>query len=148
VSPGTGLTAPEQFVAYDPLNLTDTTPTQPGETTILKNTATGMYCQLRGMPTNQTQMAMYCDQPTPATATVMTYTGDGLAYQGVPLVSTGPGQPLLLANTTSSPVGPTAGSLTFPVASECWLDHSKHVSFNMHTLVCILMHGDGSVDGG
>ena len=41
----------------------------------------------------------------------MTYTGDGLVYQGVQLVAEGPGLPLLLANTTTNPVGPTADDL-------------------------------------
>jgi hypothetical protein len=55
---------------------------------------------------------MICDQPTLATATILTYTGDGLSYNGIDLVASGPGQPLLLDNTTRTPVsGPTADNL-------------------------------------
>ena len=54
---------------------------------------------------------MICDQPTPDTATVMTYTGSGLSYNGIDLVASAPGQPLLLENTTSVLV--SNDSLTF-----------------------------------
>jgi hypothetical protein len=55
---------------------------------------------------------MVCDQPTAATATVMTYTGNGLAYNGTPLAAIG-GQlsPLVLKNGTA----PT-DILAFPLA--------------------------------
>jgi hypothetical protein len=56
------------------------------------------------------KFGMVCDQPSAATATAMTYTGNGLAYNGTPLVAAAPGQPLLLSNTTSAP----ANTLTFP----------------------------------
>ena len=62
---------------------------------------TGQWCQLRPLPSNTSQIGMICDQPTPDTATVMTYTGSGLAYNGVDLVASGAGQPLLLENTTA-----------------------------------------------
>ena len=52
---------------------------------------------------------MVCDQPTAATATVMTYTGSGLSYNGIPLVATAPGQPLVLTNSTTFP----GNTLTF-----------------------------------
>ena len=76
---------------------------------------TGMWCQLRPLPSNTSQIGMICDQPTAATATVMTYTGSGLAYNGIDLVASGPGLPLLLENTTalaSAYTGPTADDLT------------------------------------
>jgi hypothetical protein len=111
---GTGITPPEQYLAYHPGNLIDGSPIDPYETAILRNVQTGLYCQLRPLPSNATQIGMICDQPTPATATIMTYTGDGLSYNGNALVSAGPGQPLLLKNTSSVPVpGPTADNLTF-----------------------------------
>ena len=110
---GTGATPPEQYLAYHPGNLADGSPIDPYETAILKNAQTGLYCQLRPLPSNTTQIGMICDQPTDAIATVMTYTGDGLSYNGIALVSAGPGQPLLLENTTRVPVlGPTADNLT------------------------------------
>jgi hypothetical protein len=72
---------------------------------------TGMWCQLRPLPSNTSQIGMICDQPTAATATVMTYTGSGLAYNGIDLVASGPGLPLLLENTTA--VAITNDTLTF-----------------------------------
>jgi len=42
--------------------------------------------------------------------------GSGLSYQGQPLVATGPFAPLLLANTTTTPPGPTDDNLSFPPA--------------------------------
>jgi hypothetical protein len=57
---------------------------------------------------------MVCDQPTSATAVAFTYTGDGLAVDGIQLVAGGPGEPLLLANTTTAPItSGTADNLTF-----------------------------------
>jgi hypothetical protein len=61
---------------------------------------------MQSLPPAQSQRKL----PAPA-GQVMTYTGDGLAYQGIQLVTEGPGQPLLLANTITNPVGPTADDL-------------------------------------
>ena len=120
---GNGSTAPEQYRAYDPTNLADTSPIQPGDTTILRSEETGLYCQLRPTPTNATQLAVYCDQPL-SNATVLTYTGSGLTYNGIPLVSTGPNQPLLLANTTSVAPAASDAQLSFPPAGET--PHGRH----------------------
>jgi hypothetical protein len=79
---------------------------------------------------------MVCDQPTSATAVPFTYTGDGLAVNGVQLVSPGPGQPLLLANTTSTPVvGPTADNLVMSPVTPAggWLQ--CHACMFMHATV-------------
>ncbi len=84
--------------------------------------ATGQFCRLTDISTlpGSTQAAgtqgMVCDQPTATTATVMTYTGSGLAYNGTPLVAVSPGQPLVLTNSTSVP-----DTLTFPPAPPCGL---------------------------
>ena len=126
-SSGNGSTAPEQYLAYHP-NTSDASLIQPGQTALLQNEQTGQWCRLAPLPSNATQLGMLCDQPTQATATPFTYTGDGLAYGGVALVSPGPGQPLLLANTTSTPVvGPTADNLSLlPVSTpsgECKAEH-------------------------
>ena len=115
----TGTTLPEIYTAYHPNNMGSSVPIQPGETAILQNEQTGQYCQLRGLPSNSSQLGMFCDQPTPATATVMTYTGSGLSYQGQPLVASGPLAPLLLANTTKVPPGPMDDNLSFPPAGGC-----------------------------
>jgi hypothetical protein len=124
-SSGSGTTAPEQYVAYHSTNTSERSPVLPGQTTYMQSEQTGMWCRLAPSPTNATQLGMVCDQPTSATATAFTYTGDGLAVDGIKLVSPGPGQPLLLANTTTSPVtGPTADDLTLvPVESSTgeWL---------------------------
>lgn len=116
---GTGSTDPEQYVAYHPSNTSDGSPVLPGQTAYMQSEQTGMWCRLAPNPANTTQLGMVCDQPTSATATAFTYTGDGLAVDGIKLVSPGPGQPLLLANTTTAPVtGPTANDLTaVPVES-------------------------------
>jgi hypothetical protein len=115
---GNGTTKPEQYRAYDPTTLNDPTPILPGETAILRSEETGLYCQLRPTPENATQIAMYCDQASPSTATPVTYTGSGLSYNGVPLVSTGPDTPLLLANTTTVPPTASSGQLTFSPAGK------------------------------
>ena len=115
---GTGTTAPEQYAALSPSNLASTTPIQPGQTTILRSNQTGQYCRLQPWPSSSSgQLGMVCDLPTATGATVLTYTGSGLSTpEGVPLVATGPGAPLLLANTTTTPPGPTDSQLTFPLA--------------------------------
>ena len=104
VGSGNGTTPPEMFLAYHAGNTSDKNPIEPGQTTLLQNAETGMWCQLRPLPSNTSQIGMICDQPTSATATVMTYTGDGLAYNGERLVATGgPGTPLLLECTSPTP---------------------------------------------
>ena len=111
---GNGSAAPEQYVAYHAPGTGDLSPVQPGQTTYLQSKQTGMWCRLVASPSNATQIGMVCDQPTSATAVAFTYTGDGLAVDGIKLVAPGPGQPLLLANTTTAPItSPTAGNLTF-----------------------------------
>ena len=115
---GDGSTAPEQYRAYDPTNLVGTAPIEAGEEMLLRSEQTGMYCQLRPTPTNTTQITLYCDQASPATATPLTYTGNGLSYNGVALVSTGPGTPLMLANTTAVPLTASSDQLAFESAGE------------------------------
>jgi hypothetical protein len=113
VGNGTGSSSPEQYLAFHAGNLTDTSAIDPFETAVLKNVQTGLWCRLAPLPSNSTQIGMICDQATAATGTVMTYTGDGLQYNGIALVSVGPGQPLLLENTTATAVvGPTADNLS------------------------------------
>ena len=115
VGSGNGTTPPELYLAFHAGDLADGSPIQPGDTTKLQNEETGQWCRLAPLPSNSSQIGMICDQPTPDTATVMTYTGDGLSYQGVKLVApSGPGTTLLLANTTTVPLsGSGAGNLTF-----------------------------------
>jgi hypothetical protein len=107
---GSGTSAPEQFIFQDPANPSAIKPMPPGSLVILKSQQTGLYCRLAPVGSST---GMLCDQPTAATASTVIYTGSGLASsEGVPLVSTGPGAPLLLANTTTAPPGPTSDDLT------------------------------------
>ena len=140
---GDGTTPPELYMAYHASNVTDPALIQPGQTTLLQNVQTQQWCQLRPLPTNTTQIGMICDQPTSATATVMTYTGDGLSYNGVPLVAAaGSGTTLLLENTTSTPVvGPFADNLSLVPSGErdgaAWLTHQQHTQLYYVIGVCL-----------
>jgi hypothetical protein len=109
---GNGTTAPEQFLAYHASDPGSTALISEGQTALLQSKQTGMWCRIVPNPSNTTQLGMQCDQPTSSTAMPFTWLGDGLAVDGVKLVSTGLGQPLLLANTTTSPItGPGADQL-------------------------------------
>ena len=117
VGSGTGASPPEQYLAFHPDNLNSTSPIEPYDTAVLRSVETGLWCRLAPLTSNATQIGMICDQPTAATGTTLTYTGDGLSYNGIDLVASGPGQPLLLENTTRVPVsGPTADNLTITPA--------------------------------
>ncbi len=56
---------------------------------------------------------MLCDQTSPTTASVLTYTGSGLSFQGVPLVHSPGSVTLLLANSSAAvsvrPAAATSG---------------------------------------
>jgi hypothetical protein len=85
VGTGTGGTAPEQYLAFHPDNLNSTSPIEPYDTAVLRSVETGLWCRLAPLTSNTTQIGMICDQPTAATGTTLTYTGDGLSsalYQG------------------------------------------------------------------
>jgi hypothetical protein len=104
---GTGTSAAEQFV-LTPATGSPTSPVLPGTVTVVQSVATGMYCRVVNGSTAGSQ-EIKCDQPTPATATPMTYTGSGLVYQGLVLGTNGSGVPATFsgANTIdpSSPPG-------------------------------------------
>jgi hypothetical protein len=55
-----------------------------------------------------------CDQDTSGSATPLTYTGNGLEFQGIPLVADGPGLSLVLGAATPPNSPPTR--LSFPLA--------------------------------
>jgi hypothetical protein len=113
VGSGDGATKPEQYTFQDPANTASVMPIQPGDTAVLRSSQTGLYCRLLRIGSGP-ELGMVCDQPTSTTATQFTYTGTGLAVGGVPMVSAGPGAPLLLANTTTTPITTTTSSLGFP----------------------------------
>jgi hypothetical protein len=112
VGPGPGYTPPEQYYAYDPTNLTDPTPIQPGQKAILKSNQTGMYCRIALFDAATDEWGMLCDQPTPDTASWFTYEYRGLTYNNTPLVASGPGEPLLLQ--TGNVTGDTLTPILYP----------------------------------
>ncbi len=50
VGQGDGSTAPEQYIAYHPGNTGSTVPIYPGQTAILRNLQTGLFCHLMPVP--------------------------------------------------------------------------------------------------
>ena len=56
---------------------------------------------------------MICDQPDAASATALTYTGNGLSYNGVPLVQA-PDTGVLTASSDPACQSPGGGVMTFP----------------------------------
>ena len=139
---------PEVYNAYRPANPADPTLIQPGETTQLRNVQTGKYCRLAQLPSTYPMAAarltkstgnsagitakrglmqapsscatqgVICDQDTIATATILTYTGSGLSYNGVPLVQSPPSKTLVLSSDPACTV-PNGAVLSFPPATLC-----------------------------
>jgi hypothetical protein len=74
-------------------------PIQPGQAAaiLLRSCRAGWWL----FPVASGQQGMVCDQASPAAASVFTYTGVGLAHNGAPLVSTGPGQQLVLGGVAT-----------------------------------------------
>ncbi len=116
--------APEIYSAHHPANPSSTTPIQPGETTYLRNLQTGKYCRLATLagitvsPSTCSTQGVLCDQDTTAAATILTYTGSGLSYNGVPLVQVAPSKTLVLTADPACTV-PGGDTLTFPLATLC-----------------------------
>jgi hypothetical protein len=123
VGPNDGKDDPQEiYLCYRPANPSDPTPIQPGETTQLKNAQTSKYCRLAQLPpglvspTACNTQGVICDQDTLATATVLTYTGSGLSFNGVPLVEVPPSKTLVLSADPACTV-PGGDKLTFPPAT-------------------------------
>ena len=117
IGSGSGSTPPEQFYAFNPTNTADSTPIKSGQAVILRSQQTGMYCRIAAMP-SAGQQGMVCDAATAAAATPLTFTGSGLAYNGVPLSATGPSQTLVL--DALAPAATTALSITAVPSSGGW----------------------------
>ncbi len=114
---GTGVTAPEKYIAYDPSDPGGAKLVALDQTIVLISVQTGLFCRLARYPdsgassstrglkqtTNDLVWGMLADQPTAATATAFTYTRAGLVYQGDPLVAQAMFNPLLWSNTTTLP---------------------------------------------
>jgi hypothetical protein len=146
VGRGDGSTSPEQYLAFRPDAPGSTTAATPGETVILRNLQTGLFCRLvpvpaayplsvpgasrrnralgpppaaqiglKAVPASCATLGVVCDQPTAVTATVLTYTGFGLSYEGVPLVQT-PGSRTLVLSSSPDCTTPGGGQLSFPLA--------------------------------
>jgi hypothetical protein len=117
VGDGDGLTPPEQYVCYHPFDTNDPTPINAGEETQFINVNTGLWCRLAPYTSKSNTIcstqAMLCDQSSMGTATVLKYTGDGLAYNGVPLVREPVTNTLVLSSDTSCKV-PYGEVLQFP----------------------------------
>ncbi len=136
--------APEVFFAYHPANPADPSPIDPGETAQLKNAQTGKYCRITQLPAgyalNQPVQALFsassgnrhllqtpsscttqgiiCDQDTIAGATILTYTGNGMSFNGVPLVQSPIRKTLLLSADPACTV-PGGDKITFAPAALC-----------------------------
>ena len=132
---------PEVYFAYHPSAPADTSPIDPGETAQLKNAQTGKYCRVTQLPSGyplntpvgsastatgsrhllQTPSScatqgVICDQDTIATASILTYTGSGMTYNGVPLVQSPISKTLLVSADPACTV--SGGSImTFPPAT-------------------------------
>ena len=115
VGSGDGMTPPEIYNAFHPGDMTDVSPIFPTNPTILRNQQTGLYCRLAPFSPQTTCLTqgMLCDQSSPSTATVMTYTGTGLAYQGTPLVQEPTTGSLVLSSNPACSV-PGGDRQTFP----------------------------------
>ena len=117
---GDGTTPPEQYVAYhsDPL---DPSLIMPGDTCIFKNVQTGLYCRLAPYPAGGSNTCLtegvLCDKSKVEDATVITYTGTGLSYNGVPLVQTPITNTLVLSSDPTCKV-PSGELIYFPPGGE------------------------------
>jgi hypothetical protein len=130
---------PEIYSAYRPENPNDPTPIPPGGTAQLKNAQTGKYCRIAQLPATYplsqpiassgarhllqvpsscATQGVLCDQDTISTASVLTYTGTGMSYNGVPLVQSPNSKTLLLSSDPACTV-PGGDKLTFPPANPC-----------------------------
>ena len=101
VGTGDGSTPPESYTAVDPNNPSSTTPLAPNSPVQLRSTQTGQWCRLAPLPADSdpcTTQGLLCDQPTASTATSLTWSGNGLQYNGVTLGEVHSGGALTLSN--------------------------------------------------
>jgi len=83
--------------------------------------ASGSGARARGLlqvPSSCATQGVLCDQDSAANATILTYTGSGLSYQGTPLVQS-PGSATLLLSADPACSAPGGDKLTFPPAALC-----------------------------
>jgi hypothetical protein len=137
---------PEVFWAFHPSNPADPSPIDPGETAQFRNAQTGKYCRIAQLPagyilsqpvsaldteassagarhllqtpTSCATQGIVCDLDTIAGATILTYTGSGLSFNGVPLVQS-PVSKTLLLSANPACTAPGGDRITFPPAILC-----------------------------
>ena len=80
-------------------------------------------------PSSCATQAIICDQDTIATATILTYTGSGMSYNGLPLVQSPVSKTLLLSSNPACTV-PGGDKLSFPPAAL-----SRKPQFNQQSLL-------------
>jgi hypothetical protein len=127
----------EFFIAYHPDDISRTDPIDTSQPAILQNVATGQWCRLAPLPSNETQIGLICDADEPSQATVMDYTGSSMSVNGNDLVAWGgDGSQLLLSNTTDAPppppgseasmsVRPVVFGRRLPIGGQ-WLEYCAH----------------------
>ena len=85
---------------------------------------TGKFCRLQPFPSGLLSLSpascatqgVICDLTTAADATIFTYTGHGLQYNGVPLVQT-PGSRTLVLSSDPACQAPDGDSFSFPLVA-------------------------------
>lgn len=86
----------EQFIPYRLDG--GQTPILPGEKMYLRSVQTGMYCRVLTAANSSSQVL--CDQPTPATASQLTFTGMGLGAGSSPFLNPEDGSPVYFGNAS------------------------------------------------
>jgi hypothetical protein len=126
VGNGTGTTSPEMYTAYHPGQQANPSPIHPGQTTIMQNLQTGMWCRIADFSPKQgcLTQGMLCDVRSSEQASQITYNGIGLSYQGMPLVQQKGTKTLLL---TDDPTCTELGTdwLDFPPGGGCRVGHDS-----------------------
>jgi hypothetical protein len=140
VGNGTGTTAPEKFIGYNPLDPGSPASITAGGYVLLRSMQTGLWCRLavyngtvtnfrrgkaslsRGLlQVNSTTIVwgMLGDQPTAATATQFIYSRRGLVYLDTAMVAQAMFYPLLWSNQTVLPGTSNISVNTLPTCGWC-----------------------------
>jgi hypothetical protein len=143
---GTGFSAAETYMVYNPANPSSTMPIQAGDTAAFMSVQTGKYCRLAPLPSNASLTGMVCDVSSLGSASIITYTGRGLAFNNTPLVPTGPVCTLVLdanANVTEEILVRDAPPAPPPPPGAC--DEERHTHAYNHcaavAVACLLPSG-------
>jgi hypothetical protein len=123
-----GTSTSTMFIAQNPSNPSSTAPLSPGSSVILYSAATGAYCRVADLSTGRRRMlldssscptqSLVCDAPTAAGASILTWTGSGLSYQGIPYVQQPGGTTMgFTADPVCSMIGSSSTISVSPVPS-------------------------------